>query len=68
VFDALGTIGIGLLLGVIAIVLIVEMKSLLIGEGARPPVLAAIVDGAEGRRRAGRHPPAHASTSGRRSC
>ena len=59
VFDALGTIGIGLLLGVIAIVLIIEMKSLLIGEGARPPVLAAIVDGL-GRRRAGRHPPAHA--------
>jgi len=48
VFDALGTIGIGLLLGVIAIVLIVEMKSLLIGEGARPPVLAAIVDGLKG--------------------
>src|SRR6185295_6389924 len=45
VFDALGTIGIGLLLGVIAIVLIIEIKSLLIGEGARPPVLAAIVDG-----------------------
>lgn len=48
VFDALGTIGIGILLGVIAIVLIVEMKSLLIGEGARPPVLAAIVDGITG--------------------
>jgi cation diffusion facilitator family transporter len=48
VFDALGTIGIGILLGVIAIVLIVEMKSLLIGEGARPPVLAAIVDGLTG--------------------
>ncbi len=48
VFDALGTIGIGMLLGVIAIVLIVEMKSLLIGEGARPPVLAAIVGGLEG--------------------
>jgi cation diffusion facilitator family transporter len=48
VFDALGTICIGLLLGVIAIVLIVEMKSLLIGEGARPPVLAAIVGGLEG--------------------
>ena len=48
VFDALGTIGIGILLGVIAIVLIVEMKSLLIGEGARPPVLAAIVDGLQG--------------------
>jgi cation diffusion facilitator family transporter len=48
VFDALGTIGIGILLGIIAIVLIVEMKSLLIGEGARPPVLAAIVDGLKG--------------------
>ena len=47
-FDALGTIGIGILLGVIAIVLIIEMKSLLIGEGARPPVLAAIVGGLEG--------------------
>ena len=41
-------IGIGILLGVIAIVLIVEMKSLLIGEGARPPVLAAIVGGLQG--------------------
>ena len=48
VFDALGTVAIGLLLGVIAIVLIVEMKSLLIGEGARPPVIARIVDGLEG--------------------
>ena len=48
VFDGLGTVAIGLLLGVIAIVLIVEMKSLLIGEGARPPVLAKIVGGLEG--------------------
>jgi divalent metal cation (Fe/Co/Zn/Cd) transporter len=48
VFDALGTIGIGILLGIIAIVLIVEMKSLLIGEGARPPMVAAIVDGITG--------------------
>ncbi len=47
-FDALGTIAIGTLLGVIAIVLIVEMKSLLIGEGARAPVLARIVEGLEG--------------------
>jgi cation diffusion facilitator family transporter len=44
VFDALGTIAIGLLLGVIAIVLIVEMKSLLIGEGAAQPVLRRITD------------------------
>ena len=34
VFDALGTICIGILLGVIAVILIIEMKSLLIGEGA----------------------------------
>ena len=43
VFDALGTLAIGLLLGVIAIILIVEMKSLLIGEGASAPVLGRIV-------------------------
>ena len=68
VFDALGTIAIGLLLGVIAIVLIIEMKSLLIGEGARPPVVAA-------RSSAGwRAAPCSASstcarsTSGRKSC
>ncbi len=48
VFDGIGTIAIGLLLGVIAIVLIVEMKSLLIGEGATRPVLAAISDGLVG--------------------
>jgi cation diffusion facilitator family transporter len=42
-FDALGTISIGVLLGVIAIILIVEMKSLLIGEGATGPVLSTIV-------------------------
>ena len=45
VFDALGTIAIGLLLGVIAIILIIEMKSLLVGEGATEPVLTQIVDG-----------------------
>ncbi len=44
-FDAMGTIAIGLLLGVIAIILIIEMKSLLIGEGATPPVLSTITDG-----------------------
>jgi cation diffusion facilitator family transporter len=42
-FDALGTISIGILLGVIAIILIIEMKSLLIGEGATRPVLDKIV-------------------------
>lgn len=34
VWDGVGTLAIGVLLGVIAIILIVEMKSLLIGEGA----------------------------------
>jgi cation diffusion facilitator family transporter len=43
VWDAVGTICIGVLLGVIAIILIIEMKSLLIGEGAAPPVLTEIV-------------------------
>ena len=44
VFDALGTICIGVLLGIIAIILIIEMKSLLIGEGAAQPVLRRITD------------------------
>jgi cation diffusion facilitator family transporter len=35
-WDALGSLGIGILLVVIAVVLAVEMKSLLIGEGASP--------------------------------
>jgi cation diffusion facilitator family transporter len=42
VFDALGTIAIGILLGIIAVILIFEMKSLLIGEGAAAPVLNRI--------------------------
>jgi cation diffusion facilitator family transporter len=37
-FDALGSIGIGLLLGAIAFTLVVEMKSLLIGESASAAV------------------------------
>jgi cation diffusion facilitator family transporter len=47
VWDAIGTIFIGALLGVIAIILIVEMKSLLIGEGATPAVLADICSALE---------------------
>ncbi|MFC5948900.1 cation diffusion facilitator family transporter [Pseudonocardia lutea] len=43
VWDAVGTLCIGTLLGVIAVILIVEMKSLLIGEGAARPVLSTIV-------------------------
>jgi cation diffusion facilitator family transporter len=41
-YDALGSVAIGLLLGAIAIVLAVEMKSLLIGEAAAPAEVAAI--------------------------
>jgi cation diffusion facilitator family transporter len=43
VWDAYGTIAIGLLLGVIAIILIIETKSLLIGEGAAPETIDRIV-------------------------
>ncbi|MBO0853989.1 MAG: cation diffusion facilitator family transporter [Nocardia sp.] len=42
IWDGIGTLGIGVLLGAIAIVLIVEMKSLLIGEGATPAQNEAI--------------------------
>jgi cation diffusion facilitator family transporter len=50
-WDALGSIGIGLLLGVIAVILAIEMKSLLIGESVSPEVdravRAAILGGPE---------------------
>lgn len=42
-FDAMGSLAIGLLLGVIAVVLAAEMKSLLIGESADPARRARIV-------------------------
>lgn len=42
VWDAMGTIAIGVLLGVIAVILIAETKSLLIGEGA-PPALRGTI-------------------------
>jgi len=51
VFDALGSVGIGLLLGVIAFVLAREMKSLLLGEAASPEteelIKQAMEDGPE---------------------
>jgi len=50
VWDGLGTVGIGVLLGAIAIVLIIEMKSLLIGEGAGPSTLGKITQTLEGGR------------------
>ena len=43
VWDGIATVLIGLLLGVIAVVLIVETKSLLIGEGAAPQTVDKIV-------------------------
>jgi len=49
VWDGIGTLSIGLLLGVVAVVLSVEMKSLLIGEAASgesvDAIRAALVDG-----------------------
>jgi len=42
VYDALGTMAIGVLLGVIAVILAVEMQSLLIGEAASPDQVALI--------------------------
>lgn len=41
-YDALGSVAIGVLLGAIALILAVEMKSLLIGEAATPTDVAAI--------------------------
>lgn len=43
-WDAAGTISIGVLLGLIAIVLAVEMRSLLLGEAARPADRQRILD------------------------
>ncbi len=47
-FDGIGSIMIGLLLVTIAIILIIEMKSLLIGEGAAPAVLDKILEAIRG--------------------
>jgi cation diffusion facilitator family transporter len=41
-WDGAGTLAIGILLGIIAIILAIEMKSLLIGEGALPEQLDSI--------------------------
>ena len=53
-FDAMGSLAIGALLVVIAIVLAIEMKSLLIGESASPKMQAEIVRVIEGTREVGR--------------
>jgi divalent metal cation (Fe/Co/Zn/Cd) transporter len=44
IWDGIGTVMIGVLLGIIAIILIIEMKSLLIGEGATQTEFDAICD------------------------
>jgi cation diffusion facilitator family transporter len=41
-FDAMGSLAIGILLGVIAVVLAVEMRSLLLGESATPQMIATL--------------------------
>jgi divalent metal cation (Fe/Co/Zn/Cd) transporter len=48
VWDGAGSVGIGVLLGGVAVVLATEMKSLLIGESASSDVEAAIVAAIEG--------------------
>ena len=48
VWDGIGTLTIGLLLGAIAAILAIEMKSLLIGESAQPAQQRLIVDAIEG--------------------
>jgi cation diffusion facilitator family transporter len=47
VWDGIGTVAIGVLLGALASILIVEMKSLLIGEGADPGTVRTIVSALE---------------------
>ena len=66
-WDAMGSIGIGLLLGVIAVVLAIEMKSLLIGEAVTLEVETQIRDAIHDRAGgAAHHPPAHRAPRPRR--
>jgi cation diffusion facilitator family transporter len=46
-FDALGSLGIAVLLGIVAVVLAIEMRSLLLGEAAEPRLQQRIVDAIE---------------------
>ena len=43
-YDAMGSLAIGVLLGIVAIVLAIEMRSLLLGEAAHPDVQQQIAD------------------------
>ncbi|MEY2424161.1 MAG: hypothetical protein QOI95_4228 [Acidimicrobiaceae bacterium] len=43
-YDAIGSLAIGMLLGVVAVVLAIEMRSLLLGESAHPEVQQQIAD------------------------
>jgi cation diffusion facilitator family transporter len=47
-FDAVGTLAIGILLAIIAVILMIEMKGLLIGEGASPEMNKRIRAAMEG--------------------
>ncbi len=47
IYDGIGTLSIGILLAVIAVILAIEMKSLLLGETATPKAQAAIKNGIE---------------------
>ncbi len=48
IWDGIGTLAIGILLLIIAVILIIEMRSLLLGEGARPRDMAKIRAAIEG--------------------
>ena len=52
-WDGVGSLAIGVLLIVVAIVLVIEMGSLLVGEAARPEVVARIRAASGGHRRCG---------------
>jgi cation diffusion facilitator family transporter len=47
IWDGVGTVAIGALLGVVAVILAIETKSLLLGEGAEPDVQRGIIDALE---------------------
>jgi divalent metal cation (Fe/Co/Zn/Cd) transporter len=47
-WDGVGSAGIGILLVIIAVVLVIEMGSLLVGEGAAPRVVGRIVKAIDG--------------------